>query len=196
MYRPCLPTRVKSPPTGDEWVHEIKFDGFRLVAWRDGTSTRLHTKQGNDYSKRYSWIVDGLSKLKVSSIVLDGEAMCFTGAQQDFDKLWNRTHDHEAKLCAFDLLELNGRDLRSLPLSERKKHLFKVIRRSMSIEYVEHLTGDGKEIFEHACKLGLEGIVSKRVDAPYISGPSKTWLKTKNQDHPAMIRVKEAFRSA
>ena len=195
MYRPCLPSRVKSPPSGEHWIHEIKFDGFRLLAQKEGTQIRLRTKQGADYSGRYSGIVDGLSRLKVSSIVLDGEAMCFTGVQQDFDKLWNRTHDHEAKLCAFDLLELNGQDFRARPLLERKKQLFKIIRRSVGIEYVEHLIGDGSQIFEHACKLGLEGIVSKRGDKPYASGVSKFWLKTKNRNHPAMERVREAFRN-
>jgi ATP-dependent DNA ligase len=108
-------------------------------------------------------------------------------------KLWNRTHDHEARLCAFDLLELNGEDFRGRTLAERKKQLLKVIRRSNGIEYVEHLTGDGPTIFQHACQLGYEGIVSKRIDLPYRGGRSKIWLKTKNKDHPAMQRVKEAF---
>ena len=112
----------------------------------------------------------------------------------DFDKLWNRTHDHEAKLCAFDLLELDGEDYRPKPLAERKKKLFKLLRRAWrGIEYVEHLEGDGAVIFEHACKLGLEGIVCKRIDLPYRPGPSKSWIKVKNKKHPAMLRVKEAF---
>jgi bifunctional non-homologous end joining protein LigD len=121
--------------------------------------------------------------------------MCFTGLQQDFEKLWNRTHDHEVKLCAFDLLELNGQDFRERNLVERKQELLKIIRRCVGIEYVEHLTGNGSQIFEHACKLGLEGIVSKRVDKPYAAGVSKFWLKTKNKNHPAMERVREAFRN-
>jgi bifunctional non-homologous end joining protein LigD len=193
MYHPCLPTRVMSPPSGENWIHEIKFDGFRLMAQREGTSIRLQTKQGADYTKRYIRIAEGLSRLKVSSLVLDGEVMCFTGMDQDFDKLWSRTHDHEAKLCTFDLLELNGKDLRGLPLGERKKQLFKLVKRATGIEYVEHLTGNGLEIFEHACKLGLEGIVCKRIDLPYQPGPSKSWLKVKNTAHPAVERVKEAF---
>jgi ATP-dependent DNA ligase len=120
--------------------------------------------------------------------------MCFTGAMHDFDKLRNRTHDHEAKLCAFDLLELDGEDYRSKPLTERKKMLFTLLRRAgRGIEYVEHLEGDGGVIFEHACKLGLEGIVCKRIDLAYRAGPSKSWTKVKNKKHPAMLRVKEAF---
>jgi bifunctional non-homologous end joining protein LigD len=92
------------------------------------------------------------------------------------------------------LLELDGEDYRARPLAERKKKLFQLLRRSWrGIEYVEHLEGDGAVIFEHACKLGLEGIVCKRVDMSYHPGPSKSWIKVKNKAHPAMLRVKEAF---
>ena len=92
---------------------------------------------------------------------------------QDFDKLWNRTHDHEAKLCAFDLLELDGEDYRPKPLAERKKKLFKLILRAWrGLEYFDHVEGDGAVIFEHACKLGLEGIVCTRIDF-YRPGPSR-----------------------
>jgi len=192
-FLPCLPTRVKTPPSGELWIHEIKYDGFRLMAQRSVDGIRLVTKQGSDFSDRYSQVVAAIEKLKVKSIVIDGEVMCFTGAAQDFDKLWARKHDHEARLCAFDLLELDGMDLRSLPLLERKKRLFKVIRRSVGIEFVEHLTGEGPRIFEHACGLGYEGIVSKRIDMGYRAGETKIWLKTKNPDHPAMQRVREAF---
>jgi bifunctional non-homologous end joining protein LigD len=117
LYQPCLPT------------HEIKHDGFRIVARRINGVVRLQTKQGYDYAERYPRIVEAIPRLKVTSIVIDGEAMCFTGAMHDFDKLWNRTRDHEAKLCAFDLLELDGEDYRPKPLAERKKKLFKLIRR-------------------------------------------------------------------
>src|ERR1043165_9086910 len=166
-FLPCLPTKVPKPPTGELWIHEIKYDGFRLMALRNAEGIQLKTRQGADYTGRYSLIVSALDRLRVNSICLDGEVMCFTGVQQDFDKLWNRAHDHEARLCAFDLLELNGEDLRACPLAERKKRLLKLIRRAGGIEYVEHLTGDGPTIFEHACKLGYEGIVSKRIDMPY-----------------------------
>jgi ATP-dependent DNA ligase len=98
---------------------------------------------------------------------------------------------HVAALkCAFDLLELDGEDYRAKPLAESKKALFKLLRRAWrGIEYVEHLEGDGAVIFEHACKLGLEGIVCKRIDCPM----SKSWNKVKNKAHPAILRVKEAF---
>jgi ATP-dependent DNA ligase len=100
-------------PTGPLWIHEIKHDGFRIVAQRIGGVVRLQTKQGYDYAERYPLIVEAIARLKVTSIVIDGEAMCFTGTMHDFDKLWNRTHEHGVKLCAFDLLELDGEDYRT-----------------------------------------------------------------------------------
>ncbi|MBX9843549.1 MAG: DNA ligase [Xanthobacteraceae bacterium] len=142
-FLPCLPAKVDRPPTGKL---EIKYDGFRLMARRSADGIQLTTKQGADCTSRYRLIVIALRKLKVKSICLDGEVMCFTGAQQDFDKLWNRTHDHEARLSAFDLLELDGEDLRDRPLAERKKRrLLKLIRRSNGFEYVEHLNCKSKD---------------------------------------------------
>ena len=117
-------------PSGEHWIYEIKHDGFRIIARKVGSVVRLQTKQGYDYAKRYPRIVDTIMRLKATSIVLDGEAMCFTGMDQDFDKLWNRTHDQEAKLCALDLLELDGEDYRPKPLLERKAKLFKLVKRS------------------------------------------------------------------
>jgi ATP-dependent DNA ligase len=193
-FRPCLPTRVPVPPSGRNWIHEAKHDGFRIIARRIGSVIRLQTKQGYDWARRYTLVVDAIRNLKVRSVVLDGEVMCFTKGREDFDKLWNQLHDHEAVLCAFDLLELNGEDLRGLPLRERKARLARLLRKSRAgLHLVEYMEGDGPTIFEHACRLGLEGIVSKRADLPYRAGVSRTWLKTKNKKHPALLRVKEAF---
>jgi hypothetical protein len=130
LYQPCLPTRALKAPSGDRWIHEIKHDGYRLIARRVGSGVRLYTKNGYDYAERYPRIIEAILRLKVSSIVLDGEAICLTGVMDDFDKMWNRTHDHEAKLCAFDLLELDGEDYRPKPLSERKKKLFKLVKKA------------------------------------------------------------------
>ena len=178
-------------PTGERWVHEIKHDGFRIITRRVGNDVRLFTKQGRDYSKRYPLVVEAINRLRVSSIVLDGEAV-WIGADglPDFDALWNRTDDARVLLFAFDLLELNGEDYGGKPLLDRKQRLTKLLSKDNGIRYVEHLAGDGPTIFEHSCKLGLEGIVSKRVDLHYESGPSKAWQKVKNKDHPAMKRVR------
>ena len=102
----------------------------------------------------------------------------------------SRVMDHAAVACAFDLLMLDGDDLRRRPLSERKAALRKVLRRTKGgIQYVEHTEGDGAEMFAAVCKLGLEGIVSKKINAPYRSGPSKTWIEVKTPKAPAAIRV-------
>jgi bifunctional non-homologous end joining protein LigD len=90
LYQPCLPTRSLKAPTGPLWMHEIKHDGFRIVARRIGGVVRLQTKQGYDYAKRYPLIVEAISRLKVTSIVIDGEAMCFTGAAHDFERMITR----------------------------------------------------------------------------------------------------------
>ena len=191
---PCLPTRVDKAPTGDRWVHEIKHDGFRLMARKFDGRVQLYSKQGNDWSRQYPLIADALYRLRANSIVLDGEAMCFTDGKEDFEKLWSNCFDETALLCAFDLLELNGEDLRHKPLVERKRRLAKLLARDRpGIHYVEHVAGDGPKLFEHACNLGFEGIVSKRVDLPYRSGFSKCWLKTKNKKHPSIVRIREAF---
>jgi bifunctional non-homologous end joining protein LigD len=102
-FQPCLPTRVVKAPTGERWVREIKLEGFRLIARRVGVTVKLYTRRGSDWSKRYPLIVEAIARLRVSSIVLDGEAMCFDHqGGHDFDALWNGTNDHHARLCAFD----------------------------------------------------------------------------------------------
>ena len=108
----------------------------------------------------------------------------------DFDALHSRTKDHAAVACAFDLMMVDGDDLRRRPLSERKVTLRKLLRRTKGgIQYVEHAEGHGPEMFAAVCDLGLEGIVSKKLDAPYRSGPSKTWIKVKNPKAAAATRV-------
>jgi ATP-dependent DNA ligase len=110
----------------------------------------------------------------------------------DFDRLHSRRHDHEVQLLGFDLLELDGDDVRQEPLDRRKAALAKLLRRwHDGIQLVEHVDADGGTVFEHACKFGLEGIVSKRRDRPYEHGRSRAWLKIKNPASPAMLRVWE-----
>ena len=183
------------PPVGERWISEIKFDGFRLVARRAQGQVRLFTKQGYDYSRRYPLIVEALRRLRVSSIVVDGEAVCFgEDGSHDFNALWDNSRDETVTLCAFDLLELNGEDWRDKPLIERKRRLRRLLTKDRDgLRYVEHLRIEPATIFEHVCNLGLEGIVCKRVDLPYESGPSKRWIKVKNREHPSILRVREAL---
>jgi ATP-dependent DNA ligase len=122
-----------------------------------------------------------------------GEAVvCGADGLAVFDALHRRHEATDAILYAFDLLELNGKDLRPLPLSERRTNLARLLARAPTgIVFNEHTNEDGAVVFRHACKFGLEGIVSKRITAPYRSGPSRNWLKVKNPDSPAMVRHRE-----
>jgi ATP-dependent DNA ligase len=196
-FEPCIPSKAPVPPTGGNWVHEVKHDGYRLIARREGGRVTLRTRGGYNWAARYPRIVASVLSLRVGSIVIDGEVACLNAeGVSDFDALHSGRNDSSASLLAFDLLEINGSDLRGLPLLERKQRLRKVLRRRHDgLQFVEHLAGDGEEIFAHACRLGLEGIVSKRADSSYKAGPSRVWLKIKNRDHPSIARVKDAIES-
>jgi ATP-dependent DNA ligase len=126
-------------------------------------------------------------------VYLDGEGVvCGADGVALFDKLHSKANDDAAFLYAFDLLEIDGEDLRPVPLELRKVRLRKVLsRRTAGIVYNEHMAGDGAVIFQHACRLGLEGVVSKRRDLPYRSGRVKSWLKIKNPKSPGALRIEE-----
>jgi bifunctional non-homologous end joining protein LigD len=194
---PCVPTGAPKPPVGPDWVHEIKHDGYRVVVRRDGDTVRLFTRRRHDWTKRYPAIAGTAAMIRLSrvrSFTLDGEAVV-AGADgvAVFDALHRRGTVSEAMLYAFDLLELDVEDLRPLPFKERKASLEKLLsRRRTGIVFNEHTDKDGATVFQHACKMGLEGIVSKRLSAPFRSGPSRDWIKVKNPDSPAMVRAREA----
>ena len=186
---PCRPTVVAKPPRGRGWAHELKHDGYRLqIHVRDGR-VRLYTMNGADWSKRYPRIVEEAARLR-EPVIIDAEVVCLSGeGVANFDELHSRTADEKAVACAFDLL-LAGDDIRRRPLVERKAELKWILRRARDgVQYVEHIEGDGEEMFAAACRLGLEGIVSKRLEAPYRSGPARSWLKIRNPKAPAATRV-------
>jgi bifunctional non-homologous end joining protein LigD len=188
FIEPCLPSKVARPPTGPLWVHEIKHDGYRLMVRLDGSRVRCFTRNGHDWADRFPAIVEAAHRIKASSFLIDGEAVIARDdGTPDFHALRSKRRGHEAVLFAFDLIELDGDDLRDLPLIERKRRLKKLIERR-AIQFVGHLTGDGPTVFAHVCRMGLEGIVSKRTDAPDCSGPSKVWLKAKNPASAAVRR--------
>jgi bifunctional non-homologous end joining protein LigD len=192
LQPPCLPSPSQKPPSGSAWVHEIKHDGYRLMVRRDGNRVRLYTRRGYDWSGKYPRIVEALLSLRVRSIIVDGEAV-WVGKDgvSDFDKLHSNAHDDAVFLYAFDLLELNGEDYRQHPLEQRKAKLEKILARTQGMRLSEHLDGDGETIFKHACKMGLEGIVSKRRDFPYRSGRTKSWMKIKNPGSAAALRIQD-----
>jgi bifunctional non-homologous end joining protein LigD len=190
---PCLPTKTDKLPSGSQWLHEIKHDGFRIIARKDGSRVRLYSRPGNDLTSRFPLIVDALSRLRSRSCIIDGEAVaCDDNGVASFDRIRYRRHDNSTFLYAFDLIELNGDDMRRDPLEVRKATLRSMLAKAgLGLRFNEHLEGDGPTVFAHACKMGLEGIVSKRKDSAYRSGRSPDWLKMKNADAPAVKREEE-----
>jgi ATP-dependent DNA ligase len=191
---PCLPTLGKAVPAGPDWIHEIKHDGYRLIVQRDGNRVRLFTRGGYDWSDRFPLITEAAKRLSTPSFVIDGEAVWLDAdGRADFDRLHSRKHHDEVQLIAFDLLAVDGDDFRREALYARKAWLARLLAKSANgIQLNPHLTGEiGPAMFEHACKLGLEGVVSKRRDRAYQGGRSKHWVKVKNRSHPAMDRANE-----
>src|SRR5262249_31176847 len=143
-----------------------------------------------DWSNRYPRIVNEAFRLKGSAII-DAEVVCLDAeGLAQFDLLHSRLHDHDAVATAFDLLMVNGDDIRRKSFVERKAALRKLLRSDRGgIQYVEHAEGHGDSMYDAVCRLGLEGIVSKRIDAPYRSGPARSWLKTKNPKSAAATRA-------
>jgi bifunctional non-homologous end joining protein LigD len=192
FIHPCRPTVAQKPPTGEGWVHEVKHDGYRIQIHAGNGRVRLYTINGVDWTERYPRVLEESRRIKLACVI-DAELVCADGdGRADFDRLHSRCYDEEAAACAFDLLRLDGDDLRRLPLSERKAKLRKVLRRAAEgIQYVEHAEGDGDAMYEAACKLELEGIVSKRLTAPYKSGTCKSWIKVRNPTSPAYLRISD-----
>jgi bifunctional non-homologous end joining protein LigD len=190
---PCLPTGSKTPPSGKEWLHEIKHDGFRVIARKVGTRVNLYSRPGNDLTWRFAVIVEAIARLRSQSCIIDGEAVvCGDEELHPSNRIRHRQHDDAVFLYAFDLIELNGDDLRRNPLKTRKAALEAILRRSPTgVRFNEHIEEDGPTVFQHACKLGLEGVVSKRKESRYSSGRSPDWIKSKNPQAPAVRREAE-----
>ena len=190
FIEPCRPTKAIRPPSGPEWVHEIKHDGFRLLVRREGPRVRCFTWGGHDWADRFPAIVEAAKRLRPQSFLIDGEAViCRPDGVSDFDALRVGRRAHEVTLAAFDLIELQADDLRKEPLFNRKQRLARTPERWPGRDRLQrHITHDGPTVFEHACRLRLEGIVSKRLDAPYRSGAAKSWLKSKNPLSEAVRR--------
>ena len=191
FIEPCLPSPADNPPSGANWVHEIKHDGFRLMARRDPVGIRLITRRGNDWTTRYPLVVEAVNHLKVRSCLIDGEVVCCDDrGLAVFQALRRRQNEAQAFLYAFDLLELNGTDLRREPLEVRKATLASILRKSRPgvrlNEHLEHSEGD--VVFRHACKMGLEGIVSKRLGSRYRSGRSPDCRGGGNRARPIRWR--------
>jgi bifunctional non-homologous end joining protein LigD len=190
---PCLPTSAPRAPSGRDWLHEIKHDGFRVLARKIGNRVRLYSRSGNDLTYRFPLILSSVTKLRARSCIIDGEAVaCDEAGVSSFDRICYRQNDACVFMWAFDLIELDGDDLRLDPLEARKDALATLlIRAAPGVRLNEHMEEDGPLVFHHACKLGLEGIVSKHKGSRYHSGRSRHWIKTKNLLSPAVRREAE-----
>ncbi|MFZ0988346.1 MAG: DNA ligase, partial [Xanthobacteraceae bacterium] len=193
IIEPWLPSPAKAPPSGPGWLHEIEQDGFRILARRDSAGVRLITRAGNDFSSRFPFIAMAVAKLPIRSCLIDGEAIvCDENGLAVFDLIRRHGALASAVLCAFDLLELDGKDLRREPIEKRKALLAKLLKgQQMSIVPNETYEEDGAIVFREACRLGCEGIVSKRLGSIYRRGRSPHWIKVKNPKAPAVTREAE-----
>jgi bifunctional non-homologous end joining protein LigD len=177
---------VSAPPTGDEWLHEIKFDGYRIGCLiRNGRVTLL-TRNGNDWTAAFSDVATAGAELGVRDALIDGEVVVqLPDGRTSFQALQNassgKTSSGPLVYFVFDLLRLDGHRLEHLPLEARKTRLSRLIGRHTTkrIRYADHVVGQGRAFFEQACSAGLEGIISKRRDLPHTAGRHGAWLKTK-----------------
>jgi bifunctional non-homologous end joining protein LigD len=185
---PAQPVLASKPPSGPGWVHEIKHDGYRMIVRRDGPSVRLYSRNAYDWTVRLATIAAAAGQINARSFTIDGEAIVLgPDGLSLFDELRSRAGARTAILYAFDLIEHDSEDLRNLPFLDRKAALARLLRNTNAgILFNEHIAEDGPIVFAHACRLGAEGIVSKKVDSAYQSGPCRVWVKVRN---PASIAV-------
>lgn len=178
---PCSPVQRSWPPTGDAWLHEVKFDGWRVQLHKSKRRATVYTKSGNDFTPRFPAIAGAVAALPVQSVIIDGElTACDPHGLPDFRALhFHNVRDHDLCVWAFDILHLNGADLRQATLTERKYALAKVIYKANDHTLRLSETFDhGDKLLASCERMGLEGIVSKRRDFPYRSGKSD-WIKVK-----------------
>ena len=172
-------------PAGTEWIHEIKHDGYRLIVQREGQRVRMFTRNGHDWGDRFPLIIKAALRNRISSFVIDGELLGVDG-RSDFNGLHSRKQNDEVQFYAFDVLTMQGDDLRQLPLHLRKNNLASLLARRVDGIFLPFRLRTGRDWPRPvpACLMGLEGLVSKRRESPYRGGRSPHWIKIKNRSHP------------
>ncbi|CAD5283656.1 3'-phosphoesterase / DNA ligase D / DNA repair polymerase [Bosea sp. 62] len=187
FIEPCLATLLDKPPGGDAWLHEVKFDGYRLQARISAGKVRLLTRTGLDWTERFGdRIADALAAMSCETALIDGEVVALgENGISSFSALQAALSDGETAnlvFFAFDLLHLDGEDLRAEPLLARKERLEELLKaagQDAPLRYSEHFVEPGQTMLRHACRMGLEGVISKRAEAPYRSGRGRDWIKSK-----------------
>jgi bifunctional non-homologous end joining protein LigD len=183
---PCQPLLVDKPPAGSGWLHEVKHDGYRIIARKEGNRVTLWSRYGTNFTDRLPKIAEAVCSLAAESALIDGEAVAVRpDGHSDFAALRTKAGSARACFVAFDLLTLNGEDFRKRPIEERRAALSPLVAGVHCILFSDALVAEGALVFAKACQLGLEGIVSKRAGSQYSSGNSRRWLKSKN---PAFVR--------
>ncbi|WP_051442630.1 RNA ligase family protein [Mesorhizobium sp. WSM3626] len=186
FIKPLEPELVLEPPLSDDWFHEIKYDGFRTQLVLDWAGVRAFTKNGHDWSKRYWPVIGAAEKLPAKAFIIDGEMIApEPDGRPNFHQMHSRMTWNAELLAfvAFDIMHLDGKDLRALAAIERKAILWDLLKPAKGIiQYSQHVEGGGAEFYAGVGKLKLEGMVSKRRHSPYRSGPSEAWVKTKCWD--------------
>jgi bifunctional non-homologous end joining protein LigD len=183
FIQPCQPTLVANPPAGPGWRHEVKHDGFRILARKKGERVEVGSRRGAVFNDRFPRIAEAVGALPVDNALLDGEAVVFLpDGHSDFAALLTKAGGEQASFVAFDLLSLEGADLRQRPLEERREALAQLVGGADGIRFSESVADGGALVFAKARELGLEGIVSKRAGSRYRSGTSRNWLKCLNPD--------------
>jgi len=182
-FRPVqLATLVDSVPAGNQWLHEVKYDGYRALVAVGKGGPKIYTRSGLDWTDKFAGIAEAAESIGAGSALIDGEIVAFRDGKPDFSTLQEAigSGGKGLTLFAFDLLELDGEDLAGLPLVQRKERLRALLHDADSrIQFAEHIVGAGEKLFEAMCREGYEGIVSKRADAPYRGSRAKSWLKVK-----------------
>ncbi|MBI5112166.1 MAG: ATP-dependent DNA ligase, partial [Rhodovulum sp.] len=190
---PCLATLAAAPPDGPGWIHEIKFDGYRIQARLDHGRVTLLTRKGLDWTKRFSAVARAVAALPAETALIDGEVVVENAAGlSDFAALQASLEAGRDDFVynVFDLLHHDGRDLTGRPLAERKAALAALLGAAPGdgvLRFSDHLADSGAVVHAHACRMGLEGIVSKRADAPYRSGRGHDWIKSKCADRRELV---------
>jgi bifunctional non-homologous end joining protein LigD len=195
---PCLATLRDQVPSGNQWLHEIKFDSYRLQLHKRENDIRFCTRRGYDWTKRFSSLIQSAWYLPATHLILDGEVIVPTkSGHSDFSSLANDLgagRSDRFVYFVFDILHINGISLRDCALADRKSVLIELLRgQSGQIRFSEHLQGGGEPLFKRACRLELEGLVSKRKDAKYRSGRSADWTKRTCRQRETFVVAGIAF---
>jgi bifunctional non-homologous end joining protein LigD len=173
---PCQPLLVDRPPAGTDWLHEIKHDGYRIIAHKEEGRVTLRSRHGTNFTDRLPKVAEAVCSSAADSALIDGEAVTFrSDGHSDFAALRTNAGSARARLVAFDLLSLNGAGCRQRPLEERRDELSQLVHGVDNIVFSEALSAEGVLVFAKACEMGLEGIVSKRAGSRYRSGNSRQW---------------------